>query len=310
MAAVVSRTELVEDPAVDRQAGCGRRQACAEVDAAVRAQAHRAHRLVGHAVRPGWHAGAGTSAPKIVMSRSSRRMPDWRASGRSCTLRTARLWIKSLTHLPKPSARQIRGPSSNVGRTRWALWPPDCRPCVANAGRRSVSAAQRRPATDVVIHVLAEQATISGDSQVTWLLTRISGRCHQSPCVTWQQPRRSSRWSSPRPVRNAVIGLRRRWPNSCACRDLTCRFPGCDEPAEVCDIDHTVPFPLGPTHPSNLKLLCRYHHLLKTFYTGFDGWADRQLPDGTVEWTAPSGHTYATTPGGSDLFPDVGHVNG
>ncbi len=30
------------------------------------------------------------------------------------------------------------------------------------------------------------------------------------------------------------------------CRDLTCRFPGCDKPAQVCDIDHTVPYPVGP----------------------------------------------------------------
>jgi len=44
------------------------------------------------------------------------------------------------------------------------------------------------------------------------------------------------------------------------CRDLTCRFPGCDKPAEVRDLDHTVPFPMGPTHASNLKLLCRYQH--------------------------------------------------
>jgi hypothetical protein len=41
-------------------------------------------------------------------------------------------------------------------------------------------------------------------------------------------------------------------------RDLTCRFPGCDQPAQVCDIDHTVPYQVGGlTHPSNLKLLCR-----------------------------------------------------
>ena len=46
------------------------------------------------------------------------------------------------------------------------------------------------------------------------------------------------------------------------CRDLTCRFPDCDRPAEFCDIDHTVPYPLGPTHPSNLKCLCRKHFLL------------------------------------------------
>jgi hypothetical protein len=41
------------------------------------------------------------------------------------------------------------------------------------------------------------------------------------------------------------------------CRDLTCRFPGCDRPAEFCDVDHTVAWPFGPTHPSNLKCLCR-----------------------------------------------------
>jgi hypothetical protein len=64
----------------------------------------------------------------------------------------------------------------------------------------------------------------------------------------------------------------------------------------VCDIDHTIPYPAGPTHPSNLKLLCRFHHLLKTFYAGARGWADRQLPDGTVIWTAPSGQVYTTKP--------------
>ncbi|MDT5047515.1 MAG: hypothetical protein QOG75_3389 [Mycobacterium sp.] len=47
------------------------------------------------------------------------------------------------------------------------------------------------------------------------------------------------------------------------CRDLTCRFPGCDAPAEVCDVDHTIAYSLGPTHPSNLKLLCRFHRVHK-----------------------------------------------
>ncbi|HEX9832464.1 MAG TPA: DUF222 domain-containing protein, partial [Mycobacterium sp.] len=27
------------------------------------------------------------------------------------------------------------------------------------------------------------------------------------------------------------------------CRDITCRFPGCDEPAHHCDIDHTIAYP-------------------------------------------------------------------
>jgi biotin carboxyl carrier protein len=45
------------------------------------------------------------------------------------------------------------------------------------------------------------------------------------------------------------------------CRDMTCRFPNCDQPAEFCDVDHTIPYPLGLTHPSNLKCLCRKHAL-------------------------------------------------
>jgi uncharacterized protein DUF222 len=89
------------------------------------------------------------------------------------------------------------------------------------------------------------------------------------------------------------------------CRDLTCRFPGCDKPAQVCDLDHTVAYPVGPTHPSNLKCLCRFHHLLKTFWNGAAGWRDRQLPDGTVQWTSPTGHTYVTYPGSKHLFPTL-----
>ena len=89
------------------------------------------------------------------------------------------------------------------------------------------------------------------------------------------------------------------------CRDLTCRFPGCDKPAQVCDLDHTVAYPVGPTHPSNLKCLCRFHHLLKTFWNGLGGWRDRQLPDGTIIWTSPTGHTYTTYPGSPHLFPSL-----
>jgi hypothetical protein len=47
------------------------------------------------------------------------------------------------------------------------------------------------------------------------------------------------------------------------CRDLTCRFPGCDEPAYHCDIDHTIAYPVGPTCASNLKCLCRKHRVHK-----------------------------------------------
>jgi hypothetical protein len=49
----------------------------------------------------------------------------------------------------------------------------------------------------------------------------------------------------------------------------------------------------------------RAHHLLKTFWGGPHGWQDHQLPDGTVHWTAPDGHTYTTTPGSRLLFPSL-----
>jgi hypothetical protein len=86
------------------------------------------------------------------------------------------------------------------------------------------------------------------------------------------------------------------------CRDLTCRFPGCTKPATVADLDHTIAYPHGPTCASNLKCLCREHHLLKTFWPG---WSDRQLCDGTVIWTDPEGHTYTTYPGSRLMFPEL-----
>ncbi len=90
------------------------------------------------------------------------------------------------------------------------------------------------------------------------------------------------------------------------CRDLTCRFPGCDRPDEYCDIDHTIPYDAsGLTHASNLKCLCRKHHLLKTFWSGHNGWADQQAPEGTLTWTSPTGQTYTTHPGSRLLFPSL-----
>ncbi|MDX1878040.1 DUF222 domain-containing protein [Mycolicibacterium sp. 141076] len=86
-------------------------------------------------------------------------------------------------------------------------------------------------------------------------------------------------------------------------RAMTCMFPGCDQPATTSDIDHTIPWPAGPTHPGNLSPKCRKHHLLKTFYGGPDGWSDRQQPDGTIVWTAPTGHTYTSVPESRILFP-------
>ncbi len=82
-------------------------------------------------------------------------------------------------------------------------------------------------------------------------------------------------------------------------RAMTCSFPGCNRPAHRCDLDHLIPWPAGATHPGNLAPLCRLHHLIKTFC----GWTPHAQPDGSIQWSAPTGHTYTTAPGASMLFP-------
>lgn len=81
---------------------------------------------------------------------------------------------------------------------------------------------------------------------------------------------------------------------------MTCMFPGCNRAAHTCDLDHLIPWPAGATHPGNMFPLCREHHLVKTFC----GWVPTARPDGSVEWTAPAGHSYVKRPGTAILFPD------
>ncbi|MEZ0051441.1 hypothetical protein ABIA30_002439 [Mycobacterium sp. MAA66] len=46
--------------------------------------------------------------------------------------------------------------------------------------------------------------------------------------------------------------------------------------------------------------------MVKTFHD----WTDHQYPDGTVVWTAPTGHTYVTRPEGAYWFPQLGAATG
>ncbi|WP_431240114.1 HNH endonuclease signature motif containing protein [Mycolicibacterium aichiense] len=162
--------------------------------------------------------------------------------------------------------------------------------------------ATEKPAGSVVIHVVAEQSTLDGTSnKPAYLLD--SGEL-----ITPEQLAELKAAARLRPVTIPVDMLSdcdyhpsRALADFVRARDLTCRAPGCDRPAIRCDIDHTVPWPHGATHASNLKCLCREHHILKTFW----GWKDQQLPDGTVIWTLPDGETYVTTPGSVLLFPGL-----
>jgi hypothetical protein len=157
------------------------------------------------------------------------------------------------------------------------------------------------PRTNVVIHVVAEQATVEGASTTPGVL---SGRQELIPAELVAELAKSARLVPLRPPVGAEPGYTpsAKLAEFVRCRDLTCRAPGCDRPATHCDIDHTIPYSDGgATCASNLKCLCRLHHLLKTF----GGWQDQQLPDGTVIWNLPDGHTYVTTPGSALLFPSL-----
>ena len=164
------------------------------------------------------------------------------------------------------------------------------------------AAGSEAPTNRPVINVIAEAATVAGTSTKPGYLPGYGA----VPAATVTELANSA---ALRPVPTAdELGVEENYRPSAAltrfvqCRDLTCSFPGCDQPAVGCDIDHSVPYPHGPTHPSNTGLKCRIHHLLKTFC----GWTDRQRPDGNIEWTSPRGRTYTTSPAGARFFPQLG----
>ncbi|MDT0158163.1 HNH endonuclease signature motif containing protein [Microbacterium sp. ARD32] len=91
-------------------------------------------------------------------------------------------------------------------------------------------------------------------------------------------------------------------------RDQHCRFPGCRQPLHRCETDHTRDWALGgPTSLDNLAHLCPAHHTLKhPSVPDAHRWAARQLPDGTLQWTAPDGTTHLDRPPRRVMFTPSG----
>ena len=180
-------------------------------------------------------------------------------------------------------------------------------------GSPACPVAGQPPKSHVVIRVIAEQAAVDAATKKSRAAPTHRRRrrcCWATVCCPprcW--PRRSapappsSRSECPPRNPNPAYRPSTELAEFVRMRDLFCRFPGCDVPAELCDIDHSRPWPWGPTHASNLTCKCRQHHLMKTFWTGIGGWTDVQLPDGTLIWTSPSGTKYTTKPGSRLFFP-------
>ncbi|ORA67366.1 hypothetical protein BST25_22830, partial [Mycobacterium heidelbergense] len=170
-------------------------------------------------------------------------------------------------------------------------------------GRGDCAAGDRPAASPVVIHVIAEQATLEGRSAGPASALGADGLIAPELIAELAKSARLVSLVHPldAPPEKGYVPSKA-LADFVRCRDLTCRWPGCDRPAVGCDIDHTIPYTQGgATHASNLKCYCRTHHLVKTFC----GWTDQQLPDGTLILTSPTGQTYVSTPGSALLFPSL-----
>ena len=129
--------------------------------------------------------------------------------------------------------------------------------------RPDCAAGSRPAATPVVIHVMAEQATIAGSGATPGSLVGADGLippelvaelAKSTALVPLVHPSDAPPEPGYAPSRALADFVR--------CRDLTCRWPGCDHPAYDCDLDHTIPHADGgPTHASNLKCYCRTHRV-------------------------------------------------
>jgi hypothetical protein len=75
-------------------------------------------------------------------------------------------------------------------------------------------------------------------------------------------------------------------------RTARCCAPGCGAQAVNCELDHSTPYPVGPTDQCNLGPPCPRHHTVKHA----PGWKLEQTEPGIMKWTGPSGRTFTTRP--------------
>ncbi|BBU24632.1 HNH endonuclease signature motif containing protein [Mycobacterium xenopi] len=125
---------------------------------------------------------------------------------------------------------------------------PDC-PAVAAA-----------PPSAVVVHMIAEQASLDCRAPTPGSMIGADGLIPPEMVTELARTAKLRPLIHPADVApEAGYAPSRGLADFVRCRDLTCRFPGCDRPALRCDIDHTIPYADGgPTHASKDMLLCRF----------------------------------------------------
>ena len=305
IAVVVFRTGLIVDPAVlatidarlagsaQRWNGLSRRKIVELVDWWVRELDPAAER-VARSTDEGRHVQINPSEGGLAQFWGAMRAPD------------AAVLDRRLDQLAGSVCREDSRTKDQRRADALAVLAAGQNSMVCDCGSADCPAGGAGAPAPVVIHVVAEAATVSGQGTTPGYLPGFGAVAAES--VRELAARARLRPLTPAPEFTAEPRYR---PSVALAefvraRDLWCRFPGCDVAAEFCDIDHCIPWIRGGlTHPSNLNCKCRAHHLLKTFWCGDNGWAETQHPDGTIVFTSPSGRTYTTTPGGALFFPDL-----
>ena len=122
-------------------------------------------------------------------------------------------------------------------------------------GRGDCTTGTRAPAGPVVIHVLAEQATLDGcDGAAPGCQVGADGLIPPELVAELAASAKVVPLIHPAdaPPENGYVPSKA-LADFVRCRDLTCRAPGCEQPASGCDLDHTIPYSSGgATHASKL----------------------------------------------------------
>ncbi len=135
---------------------------------------------------------------------------------------------------------------------------------VYGCGSTDCAAGAPAPQSNVVIHVVADQASVDGTGTTPAALPGAEGLIPAELIAELAKSARLQLLVPPIEAPEPGYTPSAKLAEFVRCRDLTYRAPGCDRPATECDID-TIPYADGGlTHPSNLKCLCRKHDLVKT----------------------------------------------
>jgi hypothetical protein len=265
-ATIVYRTDNIVDPArvarvdalvaanVGRWPSLTKRRLCAQVDKLVaRLDADAVRRRTEHQ-----HAGREIAIwddeGGISHLQGSLATPDAHALDRKLTALAATVCPHDPRTAVERRADAMGALAADANRLGCRCGRPDC------------AAGARPPSGPVVIHVIAEQATLNGTG--TTPASEINADGLITPELIQELATSAKRvplihpgYTPPEPRRLPSQAL----ADFVRCRDLTCRWPGCDVPAVHCDADHTIPYAQGgPTHAANLKCYCRTHQLLRT----------------------------------------------